>query len=175
MESPLGYALTLFFAGHLFFFLSSPSPANASAQLVDVVCQKSINNTQCMEVLHSDPRVKSASTYILLAQVALDLAIGNAKDSQAFINNLLKSDPTEPIKQCASSYELVVASFQSAKVEIHEDPLTANYDVKIAGDDAGNCETALRSKGVKYPELSARNHVVLLYSSIGDVITGQID
>ncbi|RXH85483.1 hypothetical protein DVH24_009304 [Malus domestica] len=54
---------------------------------------------------------------------------------------------------------------RNAKVEIYEDPLTANYDVKIAGNDAG----------VRFPKISARNLFVLLYSSIGDVITSQID
>ncbi|XP_007200094.1 uncharacterized protein LOC18766908 [Prunus persica] len=169
MESPLSYALAFFFA--LFLFLSSSSLANASTQLIDDVCKNTINNAECLKILDSNPQALSASSYKDLAQVALGLAIANAEDSQTFINNLLKSDPRDAIKKCASSYKAVVASFKSSKAEIEEDPMTANYDAKIAGDDAGNCETALSSQGVKVPEISARNHVVQLYSSIGDAVT----
>ncbi|KAB2603491.1 hypothetical protein D8674_004496 [Pyrus ussuriensis x Pyrus communis] len=173
MESPIHYVLPFFFTSS-FLFLSSPSPMNASIHLVETVCKKTISNSECLKVFDSDPRSSSASNYKELAIVALELAIANAKDSQNFMNNLLNSDPRKPIKLCSYFYGGVVGSFNSAKKEIGEDPLTANYDVKIAGDAAGYCETALSSEGVEVSKISTRNHVVKLYSSIGYVITDQL-
>ncbi|PQM35626.1 uncharacterized protein Pyn_05862 [Prunus yedoensis var. nudiflora] len=160
---------------HYNMVILSNNSTNASTQLIDDVCKKTINNAECLKILESNPQALSASSYKDLAQAALGLAIANAEHSQTFINNLVKSDPKDAIKECASLYQAVVASFKSSKVEIEEDPMTANYDAKIAGDDAGNCETALSSKGVKVPEISVRNHVAQLYSSIGDVATALLD
>ncbi|XP_062021037.1 uncharacterized protein LOC133737516 [Rosa rugosa] len=181
LHSPLGLALTLFFAS-LFLLLSSPSPTNASTRLVESVCNEvegilKGSNSECLKALELDPRTGSASTYEVLAPIAIDLAIANAKDSEAFIKNLLKnnSSSTEAIKQCADSYNIVVRDFVGAKEELKEDPLSANYDIKIAGDNVHDCETALSSKGLQVPEIASRNHAVFLYSNIGFVITDHID
>ncbi|PRQ24629.1 putative pectinesterase inhibitor domain-containing protein [Rosa chinensis] len=180
MESPLGFASTLFFAS-LFLLLSSPSPTNASTRLVESVCNEVVgilkgSNSECLKALELDPRTGSASTYEVLAPIAIDLAIANAKDSEAFIKNLLKNNSSsEAIKQCADSYNIVVRDFVGAKEELKEDPLSANYDIKIAGDNVRDCENALSSKGLQVPEIASRNHAMFLYSNIGFVITNHID
>ncbi|KAK9943796.1 hypothetical protein M0R45_009392 [Rubus argutus] len=180
MESPLGFVSALFFAS-LFLFLSSPSPTNASTRLVESVCNEVASdlkgsNSECLKVLESDPRAGSASSYKGLGPIALDLAIANAKESKAFIKNLLKKKgSSEAIKQCAESYNTVVRDFLGAKEELKEDALSANYDIKIAGDNVRDCETALRSKGLQVPEIASRNHAAMLYSNIGFVITNHID
>jgi pectinesterase inhibitor-like protein len=93
MESPLGFVPTLFFASVL-LFISSPS-TKASTQFVETVCSQTINNSECLKALESDPQTASASNYKDIAPSALDLAIVNAKDSYAFINNLIKTNPSE--------------------------------------------------------------------------------
>lgn len=173
MESPLGFVPTLFFAS-LLLFISSPSSTKASTQFVKTVCSQTINNSECLKALESDRRTASTSNYKEIAPIALDLAIVNAKDSYAFINNLIKTNPSEAVKQCADSYKFVVLDFQSARVELDEDALTANYDIKMAVvDNINQCETALKS-GVQVPEISSRNSLVYLYSNIGDVITEKL-
>jgi hypothetical protein len=68
----------------------------------------------------------------------------------------------------------VVLDFQSARKELDEDTITANYDIKMAVDDnISQCETALKS-GVQVPEISSRNNLVYLHSNIGDVITDKL-
>lgn len=173
MESPLGFVPTLFFAS-LLLFISSTSSTKASTQFVKTVCSQTINNSECLKALESDRRTASTSNYKEIAPIALDLAIVNAKDSYAFINNLIKTNPSEAVKQCADSYKFVVLDFQSARVELDEDALTANYDIKMAVvDNINQCETALKS-GVQVPEISSRNNLVYLYSNIGDVITEKL-
>lgn len=173
MESPLDFVPTLFFAS-LLLFLSSPSSTKASTKFVETVCRQTINNSKCLKALKSDLRTASASNYKEIAPIALDLAIVNAKNSYAFINNLIKTNPSEAVKQCANSYKFVVLDFQSARVELDEDALTANYDIKMAVvDNISQCETALKS-GVQVPEISSRNNLVYLYSNIGDIITEKL-
>lgn len=175
MKSLLGFVSTLFFAS-LFLFLSFPSPTNASTRLVESVCNEVTHdfkgsNSECLKVLESDPRTGSASNYKELGPIALDLAIANAKESEAFIKTLIKKNgANEAIKQCEDSYNTIVRDFVGAKEELKEDALSANYDIKIAGDNLRDCETALSSKGLQVPEIASRNHAALLYSNIGFVI-----
>ncbi|GMN48533.1 hypothetical protein TIFTF001_017708 [Ficus carica] len=157
----------------------SASTKQAETNLVDTVCKETINNTNCLEFLESDPRTKNAMDLNDLAKLVLELALSNAKDSQNFINNMITGvyEPDhcqQVLEKCAFWYEAVVASFRSALLELEEDVMSANYDVEIAGDDAGNCENEMILNKVVIPSVSERNYQVKLYSNIGDVITNKL-
>ncbi|PON52638.1 Pectinesterase inhibitor domain containing protein [Parasponia andersonii] len=165
-------------------FLSSPPSTKAESQLVDTICQETLNYTMCLEALGSDPQAKTTTDLKVLAKITLRLSISNAKDSLRFINKMINNineiTDDQPIvalaalKQCAYWYEAVIGSFKSALVELKEDIMTANYDIKVAADDADYCQNELVSKKVDVPSLSERNYQVKLYSSIGFVITNKL-
>ncbi|PON96236.1 Pectinesterase inhibitor domain containing protein [Trema orientale] len=185
MDSPnlkFSTILSIFF---LLFLSSSPPSTKAESQLVDTICQETLNHTMCLEALGSDPQAKATTDLKVLAKITLRLSISNAKDSLRFINktinNIINETDDQPIvvlaalKQCAYWYEAVVGSFKSALLELKEDIMTANYDIKVAGDDADYCESELVSKKVDIaPSVSERNYQVKLYSSIGFVITNKL-
>ncbi|KAL6218224.1 hypothetical protein ACLB2K_011439 [Fragaria x ananassa] len=149
------------------------SPTLNINQLLRVSTLRTIS--ECLKALESDPRTASASDYKELAPIALDLAIAYAKDSQAFVTGLIKTNPSEAIKQCADAYRLAMLAFQSAKMELNEDPMTANYDITMAViDDIHLCETWLKQGGVQVPEISSINNGLYLYRSIGGVITDNL-
>uniref|UniRef100_A0A7N2KVP1 Pectinesterase inhibitor domain-containing protein n=2 Tax=Quercus lobata TaxID=97700 RepID=A0A7N2KVP1_QUELO len=160
----------------LFLFFHSPLQTNASSsssstKLIESVCKNTIDNANCLKALESDPRAVKASRLKDLAKIALELAVANATESKAYIDALLTKNHTEPIKQCSFWFEAVVGSFRSALRELDEDVLSANYDSKIAGDDADSCENALALGKVQIPSISTRNNYAKLYSSIAFEIT----
>jgi pectinesterase inhibitor-like protein len=158
----------------LLLLLHSLSPTNAATQLVIGVCKQTINYINCVEALESDSRTPSASNLKDLAKIALGLALSNATESKSYIDGLLKKQRTAPVEKCSFWYEAVVGSFRSSLNELEEDALTANYDAKIAGDYAISCENELSTGQVRVRAISTRNNYVLLYSSIGFVITNQL-
>ncbi|KAG2663054.1 hypothetical protein I3843_16G008800 [Carya illinoinensis] len=168
------HAVVLLLSLSIIVFSQSFLPANAAKNLVPDVCRETISYDRCMHALQSDPRAKTASNFMDLAKIALKLGLNNAINSKAYIDGLLEKNHAAPIKKCSFWYEAVVASFRSALAELEEDAMTANYDVKIAGDDAASCENELASGGVKVPSISTRNSDVALYSNIGDVITNKL-
>ncbi|KAL0015715.1 hypothetical protein SO802_002784 [Lithocarpus litseifolius] len=156
----------------LFLFFHSPLQTNASStKLIGSVCKNTIDNDNCLKALESDPRAVKASRLKDLAKISLELAVANATESKTYIDALLTKNHTEPIKQCSFWFEAVVGSFRSALRELDEDVLSANYDSKIAGDDADSCENALALGKVQIPSISTRNNYAKLYSSIAFEIT----
>lgn len=176
MVSQIHAVLLLSLSIHV--FSHSFLPANAEEHdLVDVegICRETINYKGCMQALHSDPRTKKTSNFMDLAKIALELGVKNSTESKAYIDHFHKENPTTPaIEKCSSWYQAVVASFRGALSELDDDALSANYDVKVASDYADGCEKDLASSGVKVPSISTRNQYVLLYSSIGYVITNKL-
>ncbi|KAH7524973.1 uncharacterized protein LOC125422953 [Ziziphus jujuba] len=162
-------------------FLSSPSQAddespsleNSSSKLVISVCKETLNPSECEETLATIPKARTVRTLNALAHLTLRLAVSYAKESLDFVNEMVKTNTSEPIKQCAFWYREVLASFQSALGELHEDISSANYDIKVAGDNSDSCEEGLAKLPV--PSLTARNAQIKLYSSIGFVITSRMD
>ncbi|KAB1201074.1 Cell wall / vacuolar inhibitor of fructosidase 2 [Morella rubra] len=159
-----------------------PSPMEETAsedappKLVEEVCNRSGVSEFCVEALESDPRTASAPDLLSIAKIALDLAKTNATSTRNYIDGMLKRDDTKPalrpaLEKCASSYELVFASFSSAHDELEEDPMTANYDALIAGDYISSCDEELSSGGVSVPSISAKNQVMMYFVRIGDTVT----
>lgn len=164
-----------FFTISLLLFLSSPSPTNvAASKLIDSVCKTTEEYaTKCHQLIGSDPKTKTLEDPKKLAEIVLQMSIENAKSSYDFINQMLKSNPAEPIKKCLFWYEAVVGSFKSSKEELEEDPQTANYDAKVAADDGDTCDKELAA-GLPIPEISARNDQVRLHSRIADAVTNLV-
>ncbi|KAL6209350.1 hypothetical protein ACLB2K_020292 [Fragaria x ananassa] len=137
MESPVGFLPTLFFA-FLLFLVFSPSSTISTTRFVETVCNHTTNNSECLKVLESDPRIVAASNYKELALIALDLAI-------------------------------------TAKKDLNDDPMSANYAVTLAAtDDIDSCKAAVKRGGVQVPAISSINHLLHLYSNHGDVITDKL-
>ncbi|KAF4352094.1 pectinesterase inhibitor-like [Cannabis sativa] len=178
LKIPTTLSLSLLF--FLFLFSSSTKAQTSSPSniLVDKICKKTLDNTKCLAALESDPRSKTATSLKALAKISVQLSISNAKGSLNFINDEIKkgsgSGQQEVLEQCASSYKAMVLSFSSALEELDEDVMTANYDIKVAGDDADLCQAEMASKKVEIPSLADRNDQVKLYSNIGFVITDKL-
>ncbi|KAJ6434524.1 hypothetical protein OIU84_018106 [Salix udensis] len=79
-------------------------------------------------------------------KISLRLGISNTTDTQNYIKKLIKDATPESQKTlstCLSSYVAATTSFKSALSELSEDPLSANYDSRVAGDDVQECEDEL--------------------------------
>ncbi|KAH7525088.1 hypothetical protein FEM48_Zijuj06G0187900 [Ziziphus jujuba var. spinosa] len=164
-----------FFTISLLIFLSSPSPPNvAASKLIDSVCKRTLEySTKCQQLIGSDPKTKTLEDPKKLAEIVLQMSIANAQSSYDFINQMIKSNPAEPIKKCLFWYEAVVDSFKSSQGELKQDPQTANYDAKTAGDNADTCDKEL-AVGPPIPEISDRNDQVRLHSRISDAATNMV-
>ncbi|XP_040997085.1 uncharacterized protein LOC121243090 [Juglans microcarpa x Juglans regia] len=167
----------------LFFY--SPLGTNAAThELVEGVCKEAVERAtkgnivtyeNCLEALESDSRTRTTSNLKALAKIALELALANATESEAYVDDLLKKNRTSaPLEACSSWYDSAVGSFRSALGELDDDVEVASYDVRIAADDANYCEDALASGGVKVPSISTRNDYIKLYSFIGYVIIDKL-
>ncbi|KAM6559704.1 cell wall / vacuolar inhibitor of fructosidase 2-like [Cannabis sativa] len=174
----------------LFFILFTTLPttqaSSTSSQLVENICKETINYLKCIEALEADPRTKSPKNLNAFAKDSIGLAIKNAKESLYFIHNLLKinkmtsssssgSTRRAVLKQCVASYKAVIGSFKSARTELSEDAMSANYDVMVAVDYIDSCESEMSLKNVQVLSMAERNNQVRLYSSIGYVITNKLD
>ncbi|KAF4352095.1 hypothetical protein CsatB_006742 [Cannabis sativa] len=170
--------LSLFFFLFLFSSSTKAQTSSPSSNLVDTICKETLDNTKCLAALESDPRSKTTTSLKALAKISVQLSISNAKGSLNFINNEIKkgsgSGQQEVLEQCASSYKATVESFSSALKELDDDVMSANYDIKVAGDDADLCQAELVSKKVEIPSLEDRNDQVKLFSNIGFVITNKL-
>lgn len=167
-----------FLVASVFLLLSFSCGEIESINLVDNVCNQTIDYTKCVQALESNPRINSVQSYEDLAEIALEMAISNANDSLSLINQMITTIANgtaelEALGFCAFCYEAIVGSFRSALLELDEDIMTANYDVAVARDEADSCEDELVSEKVQLPLISDRNSQVKLYSSIGYVITDQ--
>ncbi|KAH7525089.1 hypothetical protein FEM48_Zijuj06G0188000 [Ziziphus jujuba var. spinosa] len=160
-----------FFTISMLIFLSSSSSTNAASKLVNSICSQTGDYaSKCQQLIGSDRKTKDLEDPKKLAEIVLQMSLEDAQKSYDFINQMLKEKATEPVERCVFWYEAVVASFKSAHAELEEDPESANYDVKIAGDYADNCENGL-ANGSPIPEISAKNDQVWLSSRIGFAVT----
>ncbi|EEF38053.1 cell wall / vacuolar inhibitor of fructosidase 2 [Ricinus communis] len=177
------YIHQLILSAIFMLLISHTSAENAQSKLVEDICRStaklpSVKFEDCVGALQLDPRTPTANLTIL-AQISIQLGISNATETQTFVKNMANNSTTpaplrKPLRTCLSWYEAVIMSFKSALEELDEDMLSANYDVKIAGDDALECEAELTRDKAKIPPLTARNYYALLYSSIGFVITDRL-
>ncbi|XP_044475800.1 uncharacterized protein LOC123203506 isoform X3 [Mangifera indica] len=99
-----------------------------------------------------DPKALSTTNVKLLAKIALNLAVSNSTSSLKYIDAMAKKEKSSPkLKSahefCISQYQYTVNSFKSALSDLDVDPMTANYDAKVASDGASYCADKLKSEG----------------------------
>ncbi|GLT32109.1 hypothetical protein SLA2020_067980 [Shorea laevis] len=166
----------------LALLIVSPAPAMAraakhsrllpppSSKLVEQVCNGSAitNRRFCLKAL-SNPEAAAATSLNGLTKVILHLAATNAQHTLDIINGMITSGKTTSpaIKSCAGNYQEVIRSFRMVVGELTEDPMTANYDVKVVGDFIDYCEKALASGNVHVPRISVGNRFVMNYVWMG--------
>ena len=163
----------------LLFLNHSLSPAHAASELVEGVCHESQSYSFCIQALESDPKTPATKDYMDLAVIALKLGISNSTATRSYISRLYKNPKTDPrkkpaLKGCLSGYDEAVESFKSALGELKEDPLTANYDAKVASDGAVLCSDFLASAGIKDSSISDGNRFTSSFSNIAFVITNHL-
>ncbi|XP_044511550.1 cell wall / vacuolar inhibitor of fructosidase 2-like [Mangifera indica] len=175
-----------------FFLLhQSPLPAitvptlniEAPSSLVNRVCKMTTicSYKDCIAALALDPRASSTSNPKALAKIALKLVVSNSTNSKKYIEAMAKKQCfslslKSALEYCVSQYEsVVIPSFKMALKEVDEDPLTANYDAKVASDGANYCEEKLSCEGCHdVASITTRNYYVKIYSDIGFAVTNMI-
>ncbi|XVF29827.1 hypothetical protein REPUB_Repub16aG0004600 [Reevesia pubescens] len=157
-----------------------PFPA-ASSKLVAQLCiGKSILNRRfCLKAL-SNPQAAAAKDLNQLTNVVMKLAASNAQDTLNVINEMVKNPSSSPqslkaLQTCVNVYKYAIQSFGMIFNELSEDPNTANYDVKVIGPEADNCERALANSKLQAPRISAGNRFLIYYSSMGGELTSSTD
>ncbi|KAJ1438430.1 Pla a 1-like [Sesbania bispinosa] len=144
--------------------------------LYEIVCNEAKEDANnCLQVLKADPRITSAKDYRDLSKFILYLAINKAIQGQNYFHNLMYTHPTKAIRQCANFwYSGTIASFRSALRELAEDPESANYDARAAGDGPTSCQRAIMAEGLNNPQIRFRNYQTSLLSNIAFVATNHL-
>lgn len=180
METATNSVISMFF---FFFLVSTPlffSPTDAASDIVEGVCKESGNYSFCIKALELDPRTAGAKNHMDLAVIALEMGISNSTGTRIYIARMYRSPKTDPpqqsaLKGCLWGYDGAVSSFKSALMELRVDPLTANYDAKLAGDGATYCSGVMESAGMNDSSISDGNRFTLSLSDIAFVITNYLD
>ncbi|MED6116279.1 hypothetical protein PIB30_098717, partial [Stylosanthes scabra] len=143
----------------LILIIANVAQADKKCALAIKVCDGTLTErAKCMEIVRSNPKIQSAKNPVQLSQFVLELAIHMAKEGQKFLKNLAKKSNSPALQQCAGfDYDGVVGSFKSALGEIKEDPMTANYDAKVAGDGPDTCDRGLAAEKIVNPAITKLN------------------
>ncbi|KAJ1438425.1 Pectinesterase inhibitor domain [Sesbania bispinosa] len=167
---------SLFFTLSLILLIShTPFPASG-ANLYEAVCKEAEKDSaRCLQILKDEPRIASARTYDDLSKFILEFGLKRATEGQNYLKEVMKTNPTPAITQCATvHYDGVVGSFKSSLGELEEDVLTANYDAKVAGDGPTTCNSLLADEKINNPTISALNSDILLISKIAFLATNKL-
>ncbi|CAN1175755.1 Cell wall / vacuolar inhibitor of fructosidase 2 [Linum perenne] len=156
----------------------------SSSKLIQEICNQAsqIPPTKlqdCLAAFASDPTAPTADLRGL-AKIVLKSGEANATEGVKHINSLLAGgstvlspDQKAALKSCASWFDASRQAFRSAFNELGED--IANYDAKIAGDDAWICHEILAKGKVSEGSVEVRVGYLQLYSHVADVITVRLD
>ncbi|XP_014511915.1 uncharacterized protein LOC106770629 [Vigna radiata var. radiata] len=156
----------------------SPMAANGEKGLAEKMCMENLEyKDACLMLLkQADAKILNARNVHELAKATLEWAVAKAKDAQAFLKGLAQIDNNKAIVQCANfDYDGVVESFKSALGELKDDPETASYDAKVAGDGPNNCDRGLASENVNNPAITALNRQIFTLSNFAFTIVCKID
>ncbi|XP_058773386.1 uncharacterized protein LOC131647507 [Vicia villosa] len=160
----------------LLFTLSLIFISQASCALYEDVCKGAMEDSaRCLQVLKAEPRIASAKNEMELCKLVLEFALKKGTEAQKYLKEMMKTNPAAAIKDCATThYDEVVESFKSSLGELKVDPITANYDAKVAGDGAVTCDTALAREKINIPAISALNKEIKLISKIAFLATNKL-
>ncbi|OIW06387.1 hypothetical protein TanjilG_13575 [Lupinus angustifolius] len=151
----------------------------SSSSLFEELCMKvketGSDEGQCLHILNVHPKLGSARNYDELSKNILQLALKKSIDAQNFLKEVIKTNPSAAIRECATiDYDGVVASFRSSLKELKEDSETANYDAKVGGDGPTTCDRALAAEKINNPAIAALNKDILLLSNIAFLATEKL-
>ncbi|TKY46051.1 pectinesterase protein [Spatholobus suberectus] len=165
----------LLFTLSLILISHAPLPTLGKS-LYESLCDEAKEyKASCLEVLKADPRIVGAKDNVELSKLILELGIKKGTDAQNYLKEVMKTNPSPAIKQCATTfYDGTVGSFKSSLGELNEDGLTANYDAKVAGDGPTTCDTALAAEKINNPSISALNKEILLISIVAFLATNNL-
>ncbi|OIW03033.1 hypothetical protein TanjilG_20961 [Lupinus angustifolius] len=103
------------------------------------------------------------------------MAIKKGIEGQNYLLNLMKTNPSQAIHECATiDYNGSISSFKIAKVDLTQDPLSASYDAKIASDGPTKCEEAIKADNINDPTLFNMNKTILLLSDIASLAANKV-
>ncbi|XP_045810264.1 uncharacterized protein LOC123904673 [Trifolium pratense] len=104
------------------------------------------------------------------------MAIDKSTKSQNYVKIFMsKYHSSEAMKQCASNYNVLVIQFKSSLQELVEDPMSANYDAKVAGNEPVRCESFLADeKKFDVSSISTLNNEMSFLSVIGYLATNHL-
>ncbi|KAE9599476.1 putative pectinesterase inhibitor domain-containing protein [Lupinus albus] len=171
-SSKVSFLFTLFM---ILIFSHSLIPASCQS-LFESICKETLENEgACIQLMKSDPRIPSATNYVDLTNYILDMAIKKATEGQNYLLDLMKTNPSKAIHQCATiDYNGSISSFKTAKVDLTQDPPTASYDAKIAGDGPANCAEAIKAENINNPTIFDINKTMLLLSDIASFAANKV-
>nr|KYP64646.1 hypothetical protein KK1_019249 [Cajanus cajan] len=133
------------------------------------------NEANCTKILRGIPDVVRAKNYFDFSKAILEFSLKEGTAGQNFLKELATKNNASAIVDCANvHYNEVVGSFWSALGELKEDPETANYDAKVAGDGAVNCQDVLNAAHIVNPDINALNYKMSLLSLIAFLATNNL-
>ncbi|OIV89229.1 hypothetical protein TanjilG_24397 [Lupinus angustifolius] len=130
--------------------------------LYEGVCRET-EKPGCLSLLKYDPRITSGKNYLDLSRFILEFAEKKARVGKQYMLQIAKKHPTRLITLCTNSYESTITAFKSAKGELNDDPRTATYDAKIAGDAPKHCAEAFAEANIENPPINKIVALVLLH------------
>jgi pectinesterase inhibitor-like protein len=170
-STPLSLFLTI-----LLIFISLAISQAAGPKLYENVCKDASNKQRCLKLLESNSEITSAKDYLTLCRAYLKMAIDKSTKAQNYVKNLMTKYPSSTaINECASNYNVLVIQFKGSLQELVEDPMSANYDAKVAGDEPERCGRFLADeKKVDISSISALNNEMLFLSFVGFLATDHL-
>ncbi|XP_004504523.1 uncharacterized protein [Cicer arietinum] len=136
----------------LLIFLSHVTSPTSTPKLYQVVCKDAAKDgvQRCLNLFEDNRQITLAKDYITLCKLFLEMAIDKSTKAQNYLKSLVNKYPlSKAIKECATNdYNELVYSFKSSLGELVEDPQTASYDAKVAGDGPDTCQRALASEKI---------------------------
>lgn len=146
-----------------------PHAAPPPQKKYEVVCR---GDAHCLKVLGSDPRIVAATEWVPLCSYILEMGANYGVKAQTYVKGLYSKYPSsEALKLCVNEdYTYSINSFRSSMGELIEDPMTANYDAKVAGDGPGMCKLNLDDEKLTLklviPAINAFNDGIKFFSNV---------
>ncbi|CAJ1953175.1 unnamed protein product [Sphenostylis stenocarpa] len=157
----------LLFTFSLIFISHAPLPSlgkNLHESLCDEVKE---DKGRCLEVFKGDPGIAKAKDNFELSKLILEFALKKGIEAQNFLKEVMKTNPSPAIKQCATIiYDGVIESLKNSLGELGGDGQTSSYDVQVASDGPITCDKALSESNITNPSIVAFNRDILLLSNL---------
>ncbi|KAK7270974.1 hypothetical protein RJT34_26528 [Clitoria ternatea] len=166
---------SLLFTLSLILISHAPLPTSGASRCESLCNEAGNDKGSCLQFVKANPKLASANDDLKLSKLVLEIGVKRAIEGQKYLKEIMKSDPSPAIRQCATTlYDGVVGSFRSSLGELKLDALTANYDAKVAGDGPTTCDTALAAERINNPSIAALNKEILLISKIAFLATNSL-